>query len=195
MSSVGEGAQGLNSGRTSYSRCRRERESRSRRGGSREESERAKDLRSTTSVASTSKSVLLQKSSLLDPSPSLPRVLYPLTLLIVGPFARASSRSSLLLPPPTSYSTPTREQTMAPRSTIPFPILAPEVLVAESATTVFAVSLEDLRAPTPPKIQTIYEAWMIRHLGINIQDCLRAAEQQMDHMEDAVRPSFSRASV
>lgn len=51
---------------------------------------------------------------------------------------------------------------------------------------------EDIAAPTPAKVQSIYEWWMAAVLSLNAEDCTRAAEAQLDHMDDAVRCCLTR---
>ena len=49
------------------------------------------------------------------------------------------------------------------------------------------ISEQEIRHPTPAKVQTVYEAWMTKFLEINIEDCVRVAQEQLDQMDYHVR--------
>lgn len=50
------------------------------------------------------------------------------------------------------------------------------------------MSEEDVLHPTASRAQAIYGWWMSTLLGLNMEDIIRAADQQMDHMEVSVSP-------
>ena len=51
--------------------------------------------------------------------------------------------------------------------------------------------MEDLQAPTPARAQAIYEWWMSRVLGLNAEDCVRAADSQLDrNFDEPVSPNY-----
>lgn len=45
------------------------------------------------------------------------------------------------------------------------------------------VTEHEIKHPTPAKVQTVYEAWMTKFLEINIDDCVRVAQEQLDQMD------------
>lgn len=70
-----------------------------------------------------------------------------------------------------------------------FPILrATEVLEACHAAGL-PLTPDDLSHPTPSRVQSIYEWWLHLILHITMDDCKRAAEEKLDHIEHAVSSS------
>lgn len=57
------------------------------------------------------------------------------------------------------------------------------------------ITAEDVQHPTPGAVQSILEFWMITVLGLNCEDCRRAASDQLDHMEHSVSTLTVAVSV
>lgn len=70
-----------------------------------------------------------------------------------------------------------------------FPLLGPAHLIETCKEWGLLLTEEDIVHPTPAKVQSIYEWWMATVLSLNAEDCTRAAEKQLDAMDDAVRPT------
>lgn len=53
------------------------------------------------------------------------------------------------------------------------------------------LSVHEIQHPTAAKVQQVYEAWMLKLLDINLEDCIKAAKDQLDHMDHYVGPACS----
>ncbi|KAK4058270.1 kinetochore-associated Ndc80 complex subunit nuf2 [Microbotryomycetes sp. JL221] len=47
-----------------------------------------------------------------------------------------------------------------------------------------SITEHEIQHPTPTKVQQVYEAWMSRMLEINLEDCIRAAKDQLDQIDN-----------
>ncbi|KAK4051944.1 kinetochore-associated Ndc80 complex subunit nuf2 [Microbotryomycetes sp. JL201] len=46
------------------------------------------------------------------------------------------------------------------------------------------ITEHEIQHPTPAKVQSVYEAWMLKVLEINLEDCVRAAKDQLDQIDN-----------
>ncbi|GAA5872248.1 hypothetical protein JCM8547_004794 [Rhodosporidiobolus lusitaniae] len=65
-----------------------------------------------------------------------------------------------------------------------YPVLQPHELLADLSAVDCPVTSDDLLHPTPARAQAIYEYWMNKVLGLNAEDVRRAAEAQLDTLEN-----------
>ena len=69
----------------------------------------------------------------------------------------------------------------------PFPLAEPIELIPEACAEFgCALTVHDIKNPTPAKVQQVYEAWMLKLLEINLEDCMKAAKDQLDQMDNYV---------
>lgn len=74
------------------------------------------------------------------------------------------------------------------KSAATFPSLDVSEIVETCRSYGCPISEEDVLRPTPGTVQSTLEWWMQRILGLNTEDCLKAASNQLDHMEHSVSP-------
>ncbi|GAA5858459.1 hypothetical protein JCM1840_001216 [Sporobolomyces johnsonii] len=75
------------------------------------------------------------------------------------------------------------QQPIAPGQQGTFPILSVQDLLSDLQQSECPITPDDLNHPTPSRVQTVYEWWMNRLLGLNAEDIRRAAEAQLVQMD------------
>lgn len=103
-----------------------------------------------------------------------------------------SSAASPAFPLPSSSSR--RQLRLAQRAAMPpnpapaFPLAESLELIVEACSEINCpLTTHEIQHPTPAKVQAVYEAWMLKVLDINLEDCIKAAKDQLDHMDHYVR--------
>ncbi|CEQ41473.1 SPOSA6832_03186, partial [Sporobolomyces salmonicolor] len=76
------------------------------------------------------------------------------------------------------------QQPIAPGQQGTFPILSVQDLLSDLQQSECPITPDDLNHPTPSRVQTVYEWWMNRLLGLNAEDIRRAAEAQLVQMDN-----------
>ncbi|ORY88828.1 Nuf2 family-domain-containing protein [Leucosporidium creatinivorum] len=73
---------------------------------------------------------------------------------------------------------------MPPAPAPSFPLAeSPELIVEACSEINCPLTVHEIQHPTPAKVQAVYEAWMLKILDINLEDCIKAAKDQLDHMD------------
>lgn len=81
-----------------------------------------------------------------------------------------------------------RAAAMPPNPAPAFPLAdSPELIVEACSEINCPLTVHEIQHPTPAKVQAVYEAWMLKVLDINLEDCIKAAKDQLDHMDHYVR--------